>query len=252
MRTHMKREPIKKHQKKKDLLLMLFLLVAGFSISILFFSGINLYHYLEYHSLEKKLGINKLIFVDDSYNEEILNFLNTVDPKYTQGMEEITVIPSPLFSFSVSAGDEELYRGEATGQYLQEEDSIIFTNNYDFENSFYHELGHRIHLHLFTDSDRKKWEYIMNFSIDQERLKEYKSENNLNQTQSEELDERVKADYNHQIAEAFAIYFAASLTNESKIPHQEIRNYFNELIWKEPTHCYNSDVNLTIQEAEYD
>lgn len=240
----------RKKSKQNRYLMVLLFLSLGFIFSIFVVSSINFYSYLNHHSLEKKLGINNLILTEGINEKEIINFLRTVNPKYTEGINKIIVISDPLFSFSVVNSDgEELYHGEASGQFLQKERSIIFTYNKEFRDNFYHEIGHYIHLVLFTGREREEWENLVNLSIDYNKFEHFRTINNLNDQEFPKLDEYVETSYDHQIEEAFATYFALSMLNESGIPYQEVKDYFKNLSWNDPVNC-NSYSNTTIREAQ--
>ena len=222
----------------------------GFLSSLILVLGFNVYHKIDHNLLEEELGINNLVFADGTNEQEVKKFLKTVDPKYTQGLSYIIVIPNPIFSVLVSSGSEELYRGEAHGRFLKEERSIIFSDDGDFEDTFYHEVGHYIHLILFTDEERKEWEKLMNMSIDYKKVSQFKSENNLNQQESYKLDEYVQASYEHDIGEAFAVYFSLYILNESEIPSPELWGYFNDLPLKwEKGNC-SIPTQTTIEEVQ--
>ena len=240
----------KKSVKKYQLLAMWLSFGMGLFLTVLIFSAVTLYHKIDKYLLEEKLGINSLIFADGTNEQEVRKFLKTIDPTYTQGLNYIVVIPNPIFSFLVNRGNKELYRGEAHGRFLKEERSIIFSDNGDFKDTFYHEVGHYIDLILFTNEQRKEWKNLMDLSIDYEKLSQFKLENNLSQQEAYKLDEYVKANYEHDLGEAFAIYFSLYVINESKIPHPEIRDYFRALSLNRVNCSESQKAQITIEEVK--
>ena len=195
-------------------------------------SGHNVYDdFFKYNNIEHKLGINKLTFIDSTNKtKEIINFLNTVPPEYTQGLNEIVFISHPLFSFSASYNGEELFSGEASGQYINETKDLVITANEDFKDTFYHEVGHYIYIYKFTDEDRKKWEELINISIDYDEFDKVKNEYSLESDKISSIITQLEAQREHMINEAFAISFSESILNESKLPNVEaIQEYFKEM-----------------------
>lgn len=205
-------------------------LYIGLFLLVIFFSGYEVYtDFIKYHFIEKKLGINNLKFIENTNNKEIINFLDTVTPEYTNGLNEISFIPYPLFSFSVSQNGEELYSGEANGQYINETHDLIITTNKDFRDTFYHEVGHYIYIFKFTEEDRKEWENLINLSIDYNHINNIKNEYDLDSEEINSLLAQLEIRREHEINEEFAVYFSVSILNESKLPNDSIKKYFNQL-----------------------
>lgn len=202
--------------------LILFLIPTSFSASVVYDD------FIKYNTIEKHLGINKLVFYNDIDDQDVIKFLFTVDPKYTTGLNEIIIMPSPIFEFSLSLNGEELQRGEASGQFKKETKDIIFEYNSDFKNTFYHEIGHYIHLVRFTNEERNEWESILNISVDYEQFEQL-SELSQDKNVINKLLEYAESKKEYIIRESFAIYFASAVLNKSEVP-EEFQNYFEKVL----------------------
>ena len=202
----------------------------GMLLLVVFPSGYDVYtDFIKYNLIEKKLGINNLKFMENTNNKEVLNFLNTVTPEYTNGLNDILFISHPIFSFSVSHNGDELYSGEASGQYINETQDLIIAINNDFRDTFYHEIGHYIYMYKFTEEDRKEWEDLINISIDYTQIDRVTNEYALDSEEISSLLLQLEISREHKINEAFAVYFSASILNESDIQNEAIKDYFNQL-----------------------
>lgn len=202
---------------------------------MLFLTGTLVFNDIQhahYKHLEILLGVNKITFIKGGIPEkDVITFLNNVNPKYTKGINEILILPSPLFSFSVQESNitnETIFSGEADGRYDSDTKNIIFVANDDFKDSFYHEVGHYIYMTVLTDADREEWINLFNISIE-----DYIDVNHTMQIYNLPRDKVTYLFYqqiNSSLNENFADGFASITLNESSLKEGNKKEYIKKII----------------------